>query len=228
MLARRIGYTLLIGCFHFILNGQSRPITLGAIPEITGSHKLTSNWSVTGKIESRHAAFAQQSNGDATGYSYVRTDVQLLGGYRINPFLGAAIGYQSILHADGPMAHRATQQLSVVLPYPGYRFAHRFRTDQTWQQDDTPRFRLRYRFSLELPLQGLEVDPNEWYVVFSDEPVLDYQRSLFFENRIGTIVGYVFTSGNKLETGLDYRLERIGTAVFGHEVWFKLNWFTSW
>ena len=53
--------------------------------------------------------------------------------------------------------------------FPAFRLGHRIQADQTWGGNDDATFRLRYRLSLDIPLNGTTTNPNELYFKLNHE-----------------------------------------------------------
>jgi len=194
--------------------------SIGSAPEISLGFKISNNWSMASKIESFHTFYNFNENtNNSWNYNYEGTDVQLFLNYRLNPFWRVALGYQIGTEPGNIFDHRTIQQLTYSRRPEGILFGHRLRTDQTYYADDSPQYRLRYRLSVEIPLQGLAIDPREFYMVTSDELILATQHNdVELENRLVLWLGYQFLNGNELQTGVDYRIDSTGDQ----KVWLKI------
>jgi len=205
---------------------QNSEFSSGLLPSITFSTPITENFQLTAKIESMQEMFSNSfENGDYFEYSYKRTDLQGFIAYKINPFWSAAAGYQHRLVKANDNAHRTIQQLALVQRKTGYRLAHRLRMDQTFQDSESTEYRFRYRLSAEVALQGLEVDTKEFYLLISDEPIFNLQGDeQDIENRLGTSLGYYYSSRQRFEAGLDFRTDKILLKGGRNRLWINLGW----
>lgn len=205
---------------------QNSEFSSGLLPSITFSTPITENFQLTAKTESMQEMFSNSfQNGDYYEYSYKRTDLQGFIAYKINPFWSTAAGYQYRLVNADENAHRTIQQLALVQRKTGYRLGHRLRTDQTFRDSESTEYRIRYRLSAEFALQGLEVDPGEFYLLISDEPIFSYQGDeQDIENRFVTSLGYYFSSKHRFEAGLDFRTDKILVDGSRNRLWINLGW----
>ena len=88
--------------------------------------------------------------------------------------------------------------------------------------------RLRYRFSGELPLQGQSLNEGEWYLISSAEQIASVERSKWeWEQRLSSAFGYYFNAKNKVEIGLDYRLDDFTQGDGRHRIWTMINYFLN-
>lgn len=208
------------------LFAQNSEFSSGLLPSITFSSSITDNFQITAKTESMQEMFSSSfKNEDYFKYAYKRTDFQGFIAYKINPFWSAATGYQYRLVNADENAHRTIQQLALVQRKTGYRLGHRLRADQTFRDSESTEYRFRYRLSAEFALQGLEVDPGEFYLLISDEPIFSHQGDeQDIENRFVTSLGYYFSSRHRFEAGLDFRTDKILVDGKRNRLWINLGW----
>ena len=136
----------------------------GALPSVNLNSKLKNEWFLNTKIESRQLFRSGIFNGDVfEKYKYVLTDFSLIAAKKVglNSRLGA--GYLIRLEGD-KVYHRFIQQYIIVQKLSGFRLAHRFLSDQTFSKSEKPDFRIRYRITSEIPLNGESVDRGEFYL----------------------------------------------------------------
>src|SRR5690606_21367128 len=108
------------------------------------------------------------------------------------------VGYL-LRRQEGTFLHRAIQQFTLATEHNAMKISHRFRTDQTFREDEKPKYRLRYRFNMELPLKGSEIDANEYYFTLENEYLGSLQESEGnFEIRLLPAVGYHFSDTYQL------------------------------
>jgi len=221
-------YIILLILFVPALNlkAQNNSLYFGMLPEISMRLNLSKDFQFTFKVESMHDLYSMEGKGmEVWQYYYDRTDFQGFIGYKLNPFWSLAGGYQFRLENGGDVSHSLIQQVAYVQGRTGYRLGHRLRTDQQFKRSDKTEFRIRYRFSFELPLQGQEIDPGEFYLVLSDEPIFSIQdKETDLENRLLVKTGYFYNSRHRLETGIDYRIDQFLDNGSRNGVWYKIGW----
>ena len=147
----------------------------GALPSLNLNKKLENAWSLNGKIESRQLIQSGQFKGEIFNKNkYVLTDFSLITAKKIRLNSRFAGGYLLRLE-DGDVFHRFIQQYIVVQKFSGFRFAHRLSCDQTFSKIEAAEYRLRYRITTEIPLNGESVDPGEFYLKINNEYVNSIQ-----------------------------------------------------
>lgn len=218
-----------IGLASTALYGQRRVNAGGFFPEAQLSVKASDKWKLVGKIESQHGTVFHDREQDADwSYYHDRTDFQAFADYKLGPLAAVAVGYQYRWNGNAPNNHRAIQQISFIQVKRRMRMGHRVRTDQTFEPLEKPEFRLRYRLVLEIPLQGIKIDPGEYYLIASNEPIFGTQGGDFnIENRVVCSLGHYFSKKHKLEGGLDYRADSFLDGGLRQRFWFKVGWFVN-
>lgn len=211
----------------YLVFGQGRSLQSGFGPEISLGHKLSDDFSLNVKVESWHLghAIVQGEPGDWE-YDYRGTDLQLFGSWGFHPLWKVALGYQLNTGPGGMPGHLSIQQLSFLQRLPVLRIGHRLRMDQTYTEEEAVRYRMRYRISAELPIQGRSLDPEEFFFILSDE-VLYIQRDeeVQMENRTGGFFGYYLKNGDKVQIGLDHRARFSSVQGTGHRLWLRFAWY---
>ncbi|MBD3629425.1 DUF2490 domain-containing protein [Cyclobacterium sp.] len=206
---------------------QGRVSNFGLFPEFQIGFNATEKLKVTGKIESQHGMVDKVENSDAKyGYYHNQTDFQGFLGTSINPFVAITGGYQYRLESGSENSHRSIQQVSILQRKGNFKIGHRIRTDQTFAPNDPVEFRLRYRISYEIPIEGQSLDPGEFYLVFSDEPIYSIQSGESgLENRVVAALGHFSKGKQKFQAGIDYRTDRFFDDAFRQRTWFKFGWY---
>lgn len=209
------------------INLMSNPLigSLILAPDLSVSYKLNNNYALNAKIESFHYAMERdEMNEPLWKTRYDGTDMQLFITRRLGPFNRVALGYQYGHEPAKPASHRIIQQYSIIRRPSNMAFAHRLRTDQTFYERDPVRFRLRYRFSAEIPLQGQSLDPREFYLLASDEIIASAQNKKHkAENRFVVMAGFMASDNHKLQMGIDYRTEIADRQLY-HTLLMKASW----
>lgn len=203
-----------------------RSYQVGLLPSVNINKKLPRDFTLNLRLESRqelkNSLFNTASSFD---YRYVLTDFSLLVAKKVSLTTSWALGYL-IRVEDGEIVQRSIQQFTVTKSFSGLRLAHRFSTDQTFAQREKIEYRLRYRISAEIPLNGQSVDPGEFYVKINHEYLNSWQnRSYDLEIRAVPMLGFEFSDTKKLEIGLDYRLSSFLDSGSRQRFWIGVNWF---
>lgn len=192
----------------------------GLLPSININKKLPKDWSVNLKAESRQILYR-----DAFRYTYSLTDVSLIAATRIRLRTTVGAGYLASIAEDG-IRHRTIQQISITRSYTAFRLSHRFSMDQTFGSQEEPEFRLRYRLSSEIPLQGQSLDPKEFFLKASNEYLNALQAKEYdLEIRTAAFIGYALTPVSKLEAGLDYRVDSFIAGNTRNRFWIGINFY---
>lgn len=199
---------------------------IGGLPSININKKLKNDWYLNTKIESRQLLQSGDFNGNIyEQYKYGLTDLSFITAKKVGLNSRIAGGYL-VRFEDGELSHRLIQQYIIVQKMSGYRLAHRFLSDQTFSNRENPEFRIRYRITSEIPLNGASVDPGEFYLKINNEYLNSLQGSEYdLEIRLVPLLGYDFTDFFKVETGLDYRVNSFLNNNTRHSFWMVLSFF---
>lgn len=200
----------------------------GLLPQINLNFSLPREWKLNAKFESRiiWSEGVFKADGDHRD-RYERTDFAGVFSRKVNFNSSLGGGYQ-IRVQEQKMIHRLIQQYSIVSQLESFRLSHRFSTDQTFRKNNPAEFRFRYRIGLERALSGLTVDPGEFYLKINHEYLLSLEGGTTdLEARFVPVTGLNITHTNKLETGLDYRVNGFLNGQANHQFWWYLGWFFS-
>ncbi len=117
---------------------------------------------------------------------------------------------------------RLTQQYNLSQKPFVVRYGHRFRSQQRITSALTTH-RFRYRFSLDFPLQGEQLDVGEAYFVGNVEQLLSAAktRKPQHDTRFTIFIGWQLTEKMKLQLGTEYRFEDYGQQL--QNVFFLLS-----
>lgn len=218
-----LGLCLIMGCS--LLRAQNA-YRVGMLPQINLNTRLIDSWKLNAKLESRQI-FQQGivGQGEASGYEYALTDLSLVVAHKL--YVGSTLAGGYLMRVkEGELIHRFIQQYSFVNDYAAFRMGHRFVADQTLQSNASGLYRFRYRIGLDFALNGQKVDPGEWYLKVTHEYLNVLEAGLYdLEIRLGPVLGHAFTDDNKLEVGLDYRLDAILSGPLRHSLWMRLSWY---
>ncbi len=189
---------------------------------------INKGWSINFKWESRQALASGKSLSESrTDFRYILSDMSLIASKKVGLNNSLAGGYLLRVRGD-KLIHRAIQQFTLVKRYSNFRLSHRFSTDQTFELEEPTELRLRYRITVELPLQGATVDPREFYVKINNEYLNSLQGKTYdLEIRAVPLLGFGFTDSNKIEFGIDYRADSFLKNGLSSNIWININWFVT-
>jgi hypothetical protein len=220
---------LLTICFlSSILSLQAQAdLTTGLIPHLNLSLPINAQWKLTAKAEAR-LIFSQREAGDQVGgFAYERTDLNAVIVRKTGSRSTVGTGYLVRLE-DEEQAHRFIQQYTFGGGYGPVRLAHRITADQTFRADESPEFRLRYRFSAEIPLNGSSTDQGEPYLRIYNEYLGKIQHDTAeMETRIAAWIGFLFSDTLRVEVGPEYRASRFLMEGTRHQFWMSMGFFFS-
>lgn len=200
---------------------------VGLIPQINSNFKIGDRWKVNAKLEGRQL-FLQNPYPDGLPQSkFERMDAEFVATKSLDPLHALGGGYL-IRRSAGAFTHRFIQQYSITQRLFSSRMSHRFRTDQTLEEGEAMQFRLRYRIGLEKALNGLEVDPGEFYLKFTNEYLgILQQRKGNLEIRGLASLGYDLSDKNQIEIGVDYRMETVIDPGITHKLFLNMGLYHS-
>ncbi|WP_298546308.1 DUF2490 domain-containing protein [uncultured Aquimarina sp.] len=214
-------YVFNVICYQMIAQTS---FTSGLLPKIVVSNKLSDNIKLINSIESRQQLWEHQPDNDLS-YDYLLTDFTNILSFKLSADKVFNIGYLLRIEED-ELIHRSIFQHSIAQQLENLRVAHRFVTDQTFSRKESPEFRLRYRFTVELPFNGYRVDSGEFYIKINNEYLGSYQGSnADLEIRIIPFIGYAVNPKSKLEIGPDYRLSQLLESGTKNRLWLSFNYY---
>lgn len=198
----------------------------GTLPSFNLSKKLRNSWKLDVEIESRQRFKRGTFGVEATDkFKHERVDVALVMAKKIGLNNKIAGGYLIRL-TDKTPRHRIMEQLTLIQTFNAFRMAHRVAADQTFGGDDALEVRLRYRLGAEFPLNGLFVDPNEFYFKITHEYLNKFSDNEYdLEARLVPTFGYLITDTNKVEVALDYRIDSFIDGGGANNFWLGVNWY---
>lgn len=215
-------------CFLFINLAAQSSYQTGFLPSINLTKKMPADFKVNLKIESRQELKSGRFDiPSEVNYSYILTDFALVTAKKVGINSSIAAGYL-LRFRNGEMINRSIQQFILTQKFRLFRLSHRLSADQTFVPKEPTEFRVRYRLSSQIPLNGLAVDPQEFYVKFNHEYLNAWEGQDYdLEIRIGPFLGYEFLRKKKLEVGLDYRLDSFLKGSSRHRFWLAVNLYHS-
>lgn len=200
---------------------------IGLIPHINADFKVGSNWKINSKLESRQLFFQNPFPENENEVEYERTELEFVATKSLDGLKAIGGGYLIRL-TEGKFKHRLIQQYSITQKLLTSRISHRFRLDQTFEKKESTSYRIRYRISFEKPLNGLEIDPKEFYLKLNNEYLGSLQNAIGnLEIRALASIGYNLSDKNQIETGLDYRAEDLINSTVTHKLFLNIGWYHS-
>lgn len=223
---RFIFIALFLSVFCAFANAQKDRVIVGLFPELGLNVPLSSKLKYTAKIESQNGVFRDDAtvNNDWS-YFHNQTDLQSFLEIKLTSRIKAAIGYQYRLE-EGDNSHRSIQQITWLNQFRVFRLGSRVRADQMFSPSMSPEYRLRYRASTDIPLQGEKLDDGEKYFLLSNEIIYSLEAGeSSIENRVVAGIGHFFNRTKKLELSFDYRTDPYIPDVDRHRLWCKISFY---
>lgn len=216
-----------IGLFSQLISAQNN-YQLGTLPSINLNKKLKKDWSVNLKIETRQIYQTGTFSGESDSkFKYELTDVTLVGARKLGFYSRLGAGYL-LRYRNDAFVHRINQQYNHTKQFDRLRLSQRILTDQTFFSNESPEFRFRYRLSSQIPLNGTTLDLRELYIKLNNEYVNSWQQSEYdLEIRVIPMLGFAINKENKVEVGLDYRINSFVQKGSRQVFWLAVNWFVE-
>ena len=161
-----------------------------------------------------------------TDFSTRQLDLAHFSDYKtsFNTSIGAGIQYRfrEVFEKEEQNELRLIQQFNSTQKQRIIRVGNRFRAEQRITKAQTIH-RFRYRFAIDLPLQGLELNVGEPYFIATTESLLSVGKGTApeYDQRFTSQIGWLLGNNTKLQIGLEYRFEDyLGET---QQVFFFLN-----
>lgn len=211
-----------------LVRAQKARVYAGIFPEVGLNIPLSEKIKYTAKIESQNGLYSDDATkNNEWRYFHNQTDLQSFIEYKVTTRIKGAVGYQYRIE-DGENSHRSIQQLTWLNQFRVLRLGSRVRVDQKYSSTISPEYRIRYRASTDIPLQGEKLDDGEKYLLLSGEVIYALQSGeSSIENRVVVGIGHFFDRTKKLELSIDYRTDPYFPNVNRHRVWCKFSFYWS-
>jgi hypothetical protein len=200
----------------------------GTITQVNVNFSLPKDFKLNTRVEARQI-FSEKETAKSVSNAlrYERTDVHAILTKKISADNNIGAGYLVRLE-EGKFAHRLIQQFNSVRKLDLFSLAHRIVLDETFRRNEPTEIRARYRIGIEKPLNGRSVDPREFYLKLNNEYLGIFTKDQAdLEIRGSAAAGYNATDDNKIELGLEYRVNEFYTAAKAQQFWVTLSWFLS-
>lgn len=227
ILSIKRAFLVLCACLYAQAIWAQNRFQTGVLPSINFNKNVDELYSLNLKIETREQFWSGLSESDPPfNHQHLLTDLTFIGSRKIGLTEKINFGYLLRLREQG-VVHRTIQQFTFISRLKSLNLGHRFVTDQTFESEEKTVYRLRYRLSTELPLQGEKADPGELYLKLNNELIQSWQNGSqpLTEYRFGPFLGYFIDKTHKLEVGLDYRNQSLLINPTRHSYWLSINWF---
>lgn len=201
----------------------------GTLPKLNAGFSISELWEVNFKTESKLIFNRGEFGGGPVERQFNHNRTELALGLERKTSYNTAITGGYLLRMDERKpTHRLFQQFSLVRQYGSFNLGHRFAADQTFTPGRGNEYRIRYRVSTSLPLNGEKIDVKETYLKFSHE----YLGSLLKKNTALEIrnlaaLGYVTGTKGKIEGGFSYRAEEVFQSSTNNEFWLYLAFYLN-
>ncbi|MCF2502171.1 DUF2490 domain-containing protein [Dyadobacter sp. CY107] len=200
----------------------------GTTTQFNVNYKVGKALKLNTKFESRQILSQKEMDKSPNHrFQYERTDLTLLLTTKlsINNIIGG--GYMIRLE-DNTYYHRIIQQFNNVRKFEWFSVAHRVLADETFTNHGLSNFRISYRIGIQKPLNGQYIDPKEFYAKVNNDFLGTWSRDESdFEIGILPTLGYTATANNKIELGVDYRVNELRKDSITQQFWVTLGWFIS-
>ena len=197
---------------------------LGTLTIVNASKTLKKDWSASFNFQSRQL-YQQGAFGGVKdkSFDYVLTDFTFIASKKISKISRLAGGYLYRVRGDD-VVHRTIQQLAITKRLKGYKLVHRLVTDQTFINRESPEFRLRYRWTTEIPFGGKANESGKFYFKCHNEYVNSIQSANYdLEVRLIPLIGCNLSDIHSLDVGLDYRVRSFLSGITQHIFWMNVN-----
>lgn len=191
-------------------------------PQVSLNYKVAPLYSHNFSVANRNYVYNDQETQlsvrqlDLAHFSDLKLDFdQSLG-------LGIQYRFRAVFEDDEENELRFTQQYNITKKIRSIRLGHRLRAEQRIRASSTIH-RFRYRFAVDFPLKGLELDVGEPYFVATTESLLSVGKTMppMYDQRITSQIGWALPKGLKVQFGLEYRAENFAQQT--EHVFFFLN-----
>lgn len=177
-------------------------------PQLAINYKVSGNYSNNFSLAKRTYLYRES----ASDFQIRQIDLVHFSKLKIrdNQSLGFGLQYRfrENFEPDKQNELRLTQQYNITHKARILRIGHRFRTEQRITASSTIH-RFRYRFAIDLPLQGVSLDIGESYLVLATESLLSVGKALRPEHdqRITAQLGWLLSKKTRFQLGAEYRAE---------------------
>lgn len=187
--------------------------TLYAEPTITLNYEVATNYSHNFEVANRSYIYDEDLEFRARHLELTHFS-NLNIGFDQSIAFGIKYRWRENFEENEENELRLTEQYNLTHRNRNLRLGNRFRAEQRILPSSTAH-RFRYRFALDTPLSGEQLDVGEAYFVISTEALLSAAKSQKpeFDQRLTSQIGWLVNPETKLQTGLEYRIENYGQSA---------------
>ena len=190
----------------------------GYLPKVIVVKKLSNKTKWVNSIETRQIIFDEK-------YQFTHNLVDISSIYSLQTSSNQSLNFGYILRfRRDETIHRTFQHYNIVNRFSSLKLGHRFALEQFYQTQKQTTFRTRYRISTEKPLNGERVDVKEFYLKVGNEYLYDFSD---LEIRLIPYLGYQASKKDKIEFGLDFRVNSFIKNQTENTLWFRTTWYIS-
>lgn len=174
-------------------------------PDIAINIKPQSRWSYNFSIANRDEIYKDENWNFTAKHLQLSHFTSYEVGFYSKISLGIRYRFREIFNKKNHDEFRIVTQFAHSRKYNTLKTAHRARFEQRIR--NTTIYRWRYRFSLEFPLNGLQVDKKEFFIVTSTELLYSVGAKIspIPENRLSVSLGRDLGNSTNINIGLQYR-----------------------
>jgi hypothetical protein len=201
-------------CANVLMTLAQSSYTGGVLLEIKPSLSFENDWKLRSKFGSRFLFFEGSDSQSFTPLAdFERAELEFVLTKKVSPATSLGGGYLTRLQ-KGIVKHRLIQQFSISNERETFSLEHRFRFDETFQVNKANIYRFRYRFSFEKSLnQEVKKDKKTYFILYNEYIPSVQSGKYQMEIRILPGLGFKLNKDNKLEVGVDYRVEKLFTST---------------
>ena len=176
------------------------------------NHVVSNKYSTNFTLRSRYFLYQNEM----MQYTQQQMDVYHFSILKLNQKskIGLGVYYRNRdLFDSGSDEIRFTEEFNYAKRNKQIRYGHRFRSEQRILEKLTS-FRQRYRFSIDLLLNRSQEEGTPYFIA-AIEGLISFSKTAKPETdlRPNAQIGWQFSQGLKLQTGLEYRLEAFNIST---------------
>lgn len=213
----KVLFAVLIIVLSLKLNAQSNS-SFGWLPKINTSTKVNNNTKWVNSIEARERLYKKQLE-----FKHKLVDVTSVISFKTNINQSFNIG-GVVRFSTKNTVYRLLQHYNFITSFNGLKLANRIGFEQFFANNTQPKYRTRYRATLQKSLSGDRVDAKEFYLKYTNEYLYNFNKK-DLEIRFAPYLGYKISKNEKIEFGFEYRLSNFLNNLTKNNLWFRTTWY---
>lgn len=170
------------------------------------NHNVSNSYKIDFALQSRYYIYRE----NYFGFDQRQLDIIHFSTYKLDYRHSLSLGLQYRMRSPFDYIgdeFRITEQFNYTNQHIGFRTGHRFRSEQRIFESTTV-YRQRYRFAIDMPLNGDKLDVGETYFVASMELLwsLNAYTKGILSYRTTTQIGWQLSEKFILQLGVEYRI----------------------